>query len=110
MEAIKGNLKTTIPALDIQDLERLANIFHQAAMKVSNRNVTCLRVPEAVQPPRVETLSPRVQDVMDSPRVLTRNQWVRAHIDTRVATTDRTMDRHTSYHNTVMMNPATARV
>ena len=88
MEAIKRNLKTTLPALDIQDLERLANIFHQAAMKICNDNATRSMVSEAVQPLRVETSSPRVPDVMDSPRVQARNQWVQAHIDTRVATMD----------------------
>jgi translation initiation factor 2 beta subunit (eIF-2beta)/eIF-5 len=64
-QAIKGNLKENVTKLDLKELERLAQIFEEAAKKVSEANAGRPRVPEPEENEEEENTS----EGAESPRV-----------------------------------------
>ena len=81
-EALKGNIQQDLTTIDIHELERLANIFQEAALKVSETNARQPRVPTNDDtPPRVDpeeeqpnhhtpaAAAARAQEIANAPRV-----------------------------------------
>jgi translation initiation factor 2 beta subunit (eIF-2beta)/eIF-5 len=65
MQAIKGNLKENVTKMDLKELERLAQIFEEAAKKVSEADAGRQRVPEPEENEEEENTS----EGAESPRV-----------------------------------------
>jgi hypothetical protein len=74
-DAIKNNMAQDLTPLDMHELERLADIFQQAAKKVSETNA---RTPRVATPPRVPTDHEKDQLQPDA----TLRGWTIGHHDT----------------------------
>ena len=72
-EAIKGNMHKDLSKLKMEDLERLASIFQEAASKIAEQDARQPRVPRRreVTPPRVQASGSRElnRDTASAPRV-----------------------------------------
>jgi ribosomal protein S10 len=77
-QTIQDNMKESLTTLDMNELDRLAKIFQEAAQKVSENDARQPRVPrqrEYVATPRVPTTSAREQHQYDTaPRVISQEE------------------------------------
>eukprot|EP00956_Cyclotella_meneghiniana_P010727 scaffold15031_cov47-Cyclotella_meneghiniana.AAC.1 len=83
-DAIQGNMKNELQHANINELERLADIFQAAAKKISEEAAQGPRVNNAAPTPRVAATSSsrdNSQQAANDPRVPTLSQWMNDNDD-----------------------------